>query len=152
MKLAEALADRAALQQQITDLRDRLVRNARVQEGDTPAEDPAELLAALDRAADALERRIVEINRTNLAVEVEPDLSMTAALARRDVLKMRLNVHRALVAGAQPSQDRYSRQEIRFLPTVDVRTAQATVDALARDLRELDTRIQAVNWTADLMA
>lgn len=151
MKLAEALAERAALQQTIADLNQRLLRNVRVQEGDAPSEAPADLLADLDAAADALERRIVAINRTNLAVSVLPGLSMTEALARRDVLKLRLSVFRGLVAAAQPDANRYSRSEIRFVRTVDVNALQATVDALTKALRELDTRIQAVNWTADLM-
>jgi len=47
MKLAEALHLRADLQKRIAQLGDRLNNNARVQEGDEPAEDPAVLLAEL---------------------------------------------------------------------------------------------------------
>lgn len=64
---------------------------------------------------------------------------------------MRLNIHRSLVSAAQPDPNRYSRSEIRFVATVDVRAVQADADAIAKALRELDTRIQATNWTADLM-
>ena len=55
MKLAEALTLRADLQRRIAALRDRLKRNAKVQEGDTPAEDPAVLLRELDKN-DLIER------------------------------------------------------------------------------------------------
>ena len=44
MKLATALAERHDLQHRLTELRQRLEQNARVQEGDTPAEEPAALL------------------------------------------------------------------------------------------------------------
>lgn len=44
MKLATALAERHDLQRRLTELRQRLEQNARVQEGDTPAEEPAALL------------------------------------------------------------------------------------------------------------
>ena len=45
MKLAEALIQRADHRKRLDQLRERLVRVARVQEGDAPAEDPAALLA-----------------------------------------------------------------------------------------------------------
>ena len=50
MKLAAALMRRADLQTQINELQMRLNNNARVQEGEKPAEAPADLLAALDAA------------------------------------------------------------------------------------------------------
>jgi len=43
MKIAEALALRADLQKRLEQLKQRLVKNARIQEGDAPEEDPAEL-------------------------------------------------------------------------------------------------------------
>ena len=49
MKLAEALQERADLNRRIEQLRARLENNALVQEGESPAEDPSELLAELDR-------------------------------------------------------------------------------------------------------
>ena len=50
MKLAEALQERADLRTKIDELRSRLTNNALVQEGEEPAEDPQELLSALDAA------------------------------------------------------------------------------------------------------
>ena len=45
MKLAEALMLRADYQKRAEQLKQRLNQNAKVQEGDTPAENPADLLA-----------------------------------------------------------------------------------------------------------
>ena len=45
MKLANALSQRSELQERIRQLEARLLDNARVQEGEQPAEDPEELLA-----------------------------------------------------------------------------------------------------------
>lgn len=42
----------------------RLVKNARIQEGDTPEEDPAELQAELEKLARELTVLIQRINRT----------------------------------------------------------------------------------------
>ena len=63
MKLAEALIRRKALQDNIDQLRSRLVKVAKVQEGDAPAEPPQELLTALDTTLQELQTLIVQINR-----------------------------------------------------------------------------------------
>jgi len=50
MKIAEALALRADLQSRLEQLKQRLVKNARIQEGDAPAEDPVELQSELEKS------------------------------------------------------------------------------------------------------
>ena len=67
MKIAEALALRADLQKRLEQLKQRLVKNARIQEGDAPEEDPAELQAELEKSARELTVLIQRINRTNAA-------------------------------------------------------------------------------------
>ena len=49
MKLATALSERADLQRRIAELGGRLNNNAKVQDGEEPAEDPKELLKELDK-------------------------------------------------------------------------------------------------------
>ena len=61
MKLAEALQERADLNRRIQQLQQRLDNNAMVQEGEAPAEDPAELLAELDRCVEELELSLIHI-------------------------------------------------------------------------------------------
>lgn len=56
MKLAEALMERSDLKTRIEQLAARLNENAKVQEGDEPAENPAELLDELNRLYARLER------------------------------------------------------------------------------------------------
>ncbi len=51
MKIAEALALRSDIQKHLEQLKQRLVKNARIQEGDTPAEDPVELQSELEKSA-----------------------------------------------------------------------------------------------------
>ena len=53
MKIAEALALRADLQKHLEQLKQRLVKNARIQEGDRPEEDPVELQSELEKSAAA---------------------------------------------------------------------------------------------------
>ena len=131
MKLAEALQERADLNRRIQQLQQRLDNNAMVQEGEAPAEDPAELL-------------------TNCRAEVEGE-SLTALLARRDALKLKLGAYRSLVQSASHLGHRGMRSEIKWLSTVNVRELQKQVDGLAKELRQLDNAIQAANWATELM-
>ena len=62
MKLAEALILRADLQKRIEQLRIRLNNNAKVQENDTPAENPETLLNELDECVNQLTILIKKIN------------------------------------------------------------------------------------------
>jgi hypothetical protein len=74
------------------------------------------------------------------------------AVARRDMLKVRFAALAELVAAAQPNPRQFAltRSEIRSVPTVDVADVQKRLDALARDIRELDTQLQAANWAVEL--
>ena len=85
MKLATALSERADLQRRISELTVRLRNNAKVQEGETPAEDPGELLSELDRCLVRLEELIRRINDTNNRT-VSEGKSLTELIAARDCL------------------------------------------------------------------
>ncbi|MBB5940106.1 hypothetical protein FHS42_007204 [Streptomyces zagrosensis] len=98
-KPAEALAERAEATRRVEQLRARVVSSARYQEGETPAEDAAQLLAETSEVLSALETLIRRINRTAATVEMSPDGTLTDALARRDVLRLRHSVVTA-VAGS----------------------------------------------------
>lgn len=154
MKLAEALTLRADLQKRLAQLRERLKRNAKVQEGDTPAEDPRELLAELDTATEELASLIARINLTNCRATTVwngAELTLTALIARRDALTLKVAALRDFLAEASAKTDRYSAKEIRILSTVPVAEQQKRLDALSRDLRLLDTELQRMNWTVELI-
>ena len=150
MKLAEALQERADLNRRIQQLQQRLNNNAIVQEGEQPAESPVELLAELDGCAASLEQLITRINLTNCRTLVNGE-SLTALLARRDVLKLKLSVYRDLAYNASQLARRATRTEIKVLSAVNVKDVQAQADGLAKDLRLLDNAIQAANWTTELI-
>jgi hypothetical protein len=151
MKLAEALILRADAQKRIEQLKQRLLRNAKVQDGDTPAENPGELLGELDRVTADLTRLIQQINRTNAVTTLAGGATISDALAQRDILAKQHAVFRDLAATATVDQTRYSRSEVKFVSTVDVAAIQRRADDLARQHRELDATIQAINWSVDLL-
>jgi hypothetical protein len=151
MKLAEALVLRADLQKRLAQLRQRLQQSALVQEGEQPPENPQELLVEMDQLLNQLEELIVRINRTNLQTSMADGTILTDALARRDVLSQRYSIISGLADTAAARIERYGRAEIRKIATVDVAALRRQLDDIARQRRELDTAIQATNWTIDLV-
>ena len=150
MKLATALSERADIQRRLTQLQTRLNNNAKVQEGEEPAEDPNALLKELDALLVRLEWLMARINLTNSVTRVGEE-SLTELLARRDCLKLRLQLMRSFLNSASAKVDRYARTEIKIHSTVQVAQLQKDVDKLSKELRELDERIQELNWTTDLI-
>ena len=151
MKLAEALMERADRNRRLQELRERIVRNAKHQEGEAPAENPVELLEEYQTVSAEFERLVVRINKTNNQVALEDGRLMVEALSRREVLKSRHALYKALAAEATPRQDRYSQKEIKFVSAVDIKSIQAQADQLAKEYRELDTLIQQANWSSELI-
>ena len=165
MKLAEALAMRSDASKRFEQLRSRAQANARYQEGEPPAEDAGELLAEADRVLAELEDLIRRINRTNAATMLaltppprpmlEEQMTVTDAIARRDVLRWRhalyISVADAASGGSGPGMVRQMRSELRYVSAVTVSELRTAADEAAKQHRELDVRIQQANWETELM-
>ena len=151
MKLAEALIQRSDVQKRIKQLKQRLASNALVQEGLAPAEDPQGLLAQAEQAVGELEQLVFSISRTNAQTPFGDGLNLAEAVVKRDMLMLRHLLRTDLAEAATVVENRYSQREIRSVATVDVVATRQRADALSKEFRVLDTRIQALNWTVDLV-
>ena len=151
MKLAEALAQRADIQKRMTEVRYRAAQNARYQEGEKPAEDSARLLEEFDRLAGQLASLIRRINRTNLATELRPGMTLTDAIAERDSLSLRYAATNEVATAASGRLDRTTRSEVKYVTKLDVPALRTAADRLAREYRDLDMAIQERNWTTELL-
>lgn len=144
MKLAEALILRADLKKRIKQLRERLMRNAKVQEGDQPAEQPGELMTEFDRVAADLEWVIRRINWTNANLMFDNDHRISDAIAMRATLDLRILTIMAVIDAA-------FERELKFVATIDIAAWQKQLDDLSRQRRDLDTQLQSINWQLDLL-
>lgn len=150
MKLATALAERSDIQNRINTISVRLDNNAKVQEGDVPAEDPKALVEELDRLIVRLEYLVARINLTNSGTVYEGK-TITELLAHRDCLKNKIRVMRDFLNTASNRVTRMTRTEIKIVSTVPVSELQKTVDVLSKELRTVDEKIQELNWTTELV-
>jgi len=94
---------------------------------------------------------IRRINKTNSITNFEGTNSLADVLAERDVLVIRRRVYQNLSANAGTRHDRYTRSEVKFITTISIGETQKRVDELAKTHRELDVRIQELNWKTELV-
>ena len=123
MKLAEALTRRADLQRKIAHLNERIIRNAKVQEGDQPAEEPTMLIEEMEKTLKDLAKIVQRINKTNSNTKFKKN-TLTDALAIRDNLKMKCDIYRELCKTATVTQDRYSKSEKKLYPQLMLPTSR----------------------------
>ena len=151
MKLAEALLERSECQERLHVRESRLQANLKIQEGDEPHEDPQALLKEAMEVQERLYTLIQRINRTNQTLELEKGVTLSDALARRDMLRRKRQMLSNLAHSAQERDYRLTHSEVKMRLTLDLGAIQKEIDALSKQFRELDTRIQGVNWTAELL-
>jgi len=151
MKLAEALAERSDCQKRLEEIKDRLERSARIQEGEQAAEDSSELLAEADRVYARLLELVKAINRTNSRTAFDDARTITDVLAEREVIGKRRGFLSEVAGSASSRWDRYSKSEVRYVMTVPVGKLRSDADQFAKQYRELDLRIQELNWKTELI-
>ncbi len=150
MTLAEALMERAALKNKISDLKSRIEDNILIQEDSKPTEDPKVLIAELNSAIDRFEHLIKSINKTNACTLIDGE-SITDLIARRDALNLKYNTYDSFADTARNSTSRVRGSEIRIVNAIDYDIFQKTMDDTAKALRLLDVRLQKANWTSELI-
>ncbi|MFA5010668.1 MAG: DIP1984 family protein [Ignavibacteria bacterium] len=100
MKLAEALIKRGNSQKRIEVLRDKLLRYAKVQEGDKPVENPDDIYKVLKDCFNELTELVQKINKTNAKVLFDDIRTIAEILAYRDVLIQKYNLTTKLIFSA----------------------------------------------------
>ncbi len=151
MKLAEALSLRAQLNIKITQLKSRLNDCIKIQEGDEPSETPEQVVEEFDKTLKEFQRIVYLINMTNAKTITEDGRNITSLLAERDSLGLKVKALNDALSILTEKGSRYSRNEIKYIRTVDVSEFRHIYDKNASELRQLDLRIQALSFSTDLV-
>lgn len=146
MKLAEGLLLRSDLIKKIDHLQNRIRPVLVVSNDRVPQEDPNKLLAQLRNAIQELESLVIRINKTNNETHIEGEGLLMEALAKRDSLKMLSEKLRNVRYAAQIDNS----GEANLNTTIDIKKLQIEMDQTGRAFRELDSKIQEVNWLTEL--
>jgi hypothetical protein len=152
MKLAEALLLRVDLQKKLRQIETRLGKNAKTQGDEPPSEHPNDLLTEFDECNKQWEELVQKINRTNSLTKLNADVSISDMIVQRDAIKQKLNALYKLSEEATVELNhRYSRSEIVQRSTISVPEIQKQINEISKAYREIDTKLQASNWSIDLL-
>jgi hypothetical protein len=148
MKLAEGLLLRADIQKKIERLQQRIQNNLIVVDGKSPQEDPNKLLAQLRNSIQEFEAIVIKINKTNNKTLVDGQMQLMEALAKRDSLKLLVEKLRVIQQSATINRAHYNN----YTDTaIDFGKLQAEIDQMGRAFREIDSKIQEVNWLTEII-
>lgn len=150
MKLAEALLLRRDLNNRLFQLRNEISSSVLVQEGDTLDRSITELFKEYDEINQQYSELVVAINRKNATASVaDSALLLLEALEQREQLRRK---HALLTQALDETKaaPRMGRNEIRLVRTIDTKTLTEQLNTTAKQLRELDGKIQQTNWLVDL--
>ena len=150
MKLAEALLLRADLKKKLLSLRERIGRNAMVQEGEVPKEKVEDLLAEATSALQEQQALVRRINAANESAKLPDGRLLADVLALRDTLIAQHSLLISTISATHKDVDRYSQREIKWVPQINVSSLQKQADDLSRKIREVNVTVQAANWQIDI--
>ena len=91
------------------------------------------------------------VHRNTVARALEREDNEYLLTVEKEALLNKRNTLANLAEQASYRQDRYSKTEIESIATINVREIQKEVDKLSKEYRELDTKIQGLNWLTDLI-
>ena len=151
MKLAEALLFRSDLQKRLKQIEARLVNNAKKQGDEPPSEDPNALLDEFDECNKQWEELVQKINKTNSFTKTDTGHSITDLIIKRDAIRQKIHVLQKLSENATVTLDRYSRSEVVYRSSISVPEIQNQIGEKSREYRELDTKLQGLNWITELI-
>ncbi|MDZ5255194.1 DIP1984 family protein [Clostridium sp. LIBA-8841] len=151
MKLAEALILRADLQKQLMNLKNRINQNLLVQEGEETSENPYILYDEIFLKLNELEDLILRINKTNSDYITSSNESISDLIVKRDMIGKKINILKEIAEEATVKVNRYSQTEIKIFSTMKVDEIQREINKYSKEYRELDTKLQGLNWTIDLI-
>jgi len=155
MLLAEALALRADRQKLLKELTTRIEDNARAPEGAAPDEDPNVLLERASEVAGELTDIVRRINRTNSSTTADAATGATISdlIAERDQAQRMTELWRAAAKAGTRGRGLWPRDgDLLLRAVVDVSKLQQSADEWGARYREIDVRLQQLNWATELRA
>ncbi|MBJ8439330.1 DIP1984 family protein [Acinetobacter junii] len=151
MKLAEALLLRSDQQKKLASLKQRINANVLVQDGDEPSEDPNELIKQVFALTQESNQLICRIHLTNALARLEDGKILLSLLSSRDSYAEQHNILINAIANTHREPDRYSAREIKWQKVIPVSSLQKQANDISAKLRDINIKIQAVNWQIDLV-
>jgi hypothetical protein len=103
-------------------------------------------LTELETLIDELTTLIQKINQTNSRTILADNLTISDALAQRDMLSLKRSVYNSLLESASYRQNRYSLTEIKSISTVNIAEIQGECVREASRRESHGQRLPAIRY------
>jgi hypothetical protein len=151
MKLAEALIERADIKKKLQELRMQINSNLQVDEGEKAEESVKDLMKVFSELLERQTSLIARINKTNAITESSNGLTIMELIAKRDSVAQLKNQYQILAQESRPQHYGRTKDDIKVVLTFSPKEMRKEADKLAKEHREVDTLIQGLNWTTELV-
>lgn len=149
MKLAEALIKRRDIDTAIANLNLSLQENVKVVEGTKPFDDPLSIADQMQTLIDEQAKLIQKINKTNNKTVTPDGRTLDELITLREQLKRRHKLFDNAYKHAFSNTRSYDN--VKYIIAVDMQMLKTKITASAKEFRELDNNIQAINWSTELL-
>ena len=149
MKLAEALIKRRDIDTAVANLNMSLQENVKVIEGTKPFEDHLSIADQMQELISEQAELIQKINKTNNRTVTEDGRTLDELITLREQLKRRHKLFDSAYKHAFSNSRSYN--EVKYIIAVDMKMLKNKINAAAKEFRELDNKIQAINWITELL-
>ena len=150
MKLAEALLIRADHKKKLASLRERIAKNARVQEGEEPQEKVSALIEESFAVLQEQQAIVQKIDIVNMRDKLPDGRLLADEHSERETLIQQHSLLVSAISSTQKEGDRYSPREIKWVVQINVSAIQKQADDISVKIRVLNARIQETNWLTEL--
>ena len=152
MLLAEALLRKSVLKKELEALEQRMSESARVPHDEEPVDDYLLLLESYRKKEGELLEMNLRILETNFNTSFEEGETISQAIIRRDSLRRLVSMYNKLLSAATGGDRRlFSSRDVKYRRIVDMDKARVNKDNTAMKYRELDVKLQQLNWNTELL-
>jgi len=150
MKLAEALTQRKSIKETAEILTRRAQEDILVEKGDMPAEDVASILNQIDTTLESFIELSYKINRANLENKLE-DKPLYYWILKRDALILKHALYQRILDETS-RRDSWGggKSERKIVSTYSIKALRKKIDHIAKQVREIDAKIQYKNWQIEI--
>ena len=152
MLLAEALLKKAVLKKELEALEQRMGDSARIPHDEEPVDDYLVLLGSYREKEGELLDMSLRILATNISTAFREGETISQAIIRRDSLKRVVSMYNKLLNAASGGERRlFSSRDIKYKRLVDMDKVRVNKDNVAMQYRDLDVKLQQLNWNTELL-
>lgn len=142
---------KAEYEERLESLRTRLMISARVQEGSFPPEDPETLMADVETCLNNLASLTKRISITQSQTLLASRQSLADAIIDQEMLLKKQFIYQSIIDSGTIPVDSLQDSNSRWLVTVNLAGLNRRVEELVKDYRLLETEIQKVSWSTELV-